>query len=663
MLSQSQNSSKKFKYSIENLDTLGDNFKIGYSTHSGKFQTKVGGYLTIFMSLLSIGVFFVVMSQFFRNDSPVVMNSSEFGSQVKSFDLYQESLYPIFGFGIGLMGFSADEFSRFVTIKATVDSVVFKSNNSTKTTYDWKPHKSFDFKPCGEIDDPHMRSYVKKIVDQEGFEWLVMCPDFKGEEKEFVLYENHVNKTFKYVNIRVYPCSLPDPSQCASASEVGRIRSDYGYPFKLLEPSNKKNPMRSAPITKATLIDLKSIKVLRQLVTLHKVLDDTVTSLLPPTLNIEYSTMNEESIDFKSRDPTQLHCSKQEVDKGILGNCLEYFKFEYIANKEVLITRRRYKMLTTMLGEFGGLLKLMTSAVFFFYGLYSMRKVKNLLGDIIFGTNQRSQERLKSLVESKSDSIRDNIDSKQLIPKSMIGRKFNKLRNRDAKMDQIVSSLINRRSSVDNLMQKLNLLDLIEQALFTESEKTLLPLVLLKAEKLKLEDETDENQENGGHRERKSRGINSVFTKEANKSSSTKPFKQAFEELMRSQPNTQFSKAIKEYMRSHLAGTFEVEQGVNLPKQESDQEESPIVLSRSGQTSPTKVDVAKPLRGTEENKNEIRPVETPMAISVKFESLEQHTKPLNAPAAIRRRFSTLKQRDQAKKQSGISFGVKNEKQE
>ena len=55
----------KNKYRIQSLDFLGSQFKIGYSTLTGKFQTKLGGYLTILMSVLSTTMFFIVMSQFF----------------------------------------------------------------------------------------------------------------------------------------------------------------------------------------------------------------------------------------------------------------------------------------------------------------------------------------------------------------------------------------------------------------------------------------------------------------------------------------------------------------------------------------------------------------------------------------------------------------------
>ena len=57
------------KYGIENLDFLGDKFKIDYSTITGNFQIKLGGDVTILMGILSMSMSLVVMSQLFKGCS------------------------------------------------------------------------------------------------------------------------------------------------------------------------------------------------------------------------------------------------------------------------------------------------------------------------------------------------------------------------------------------------------------------------------------------------------------------------------------------------------------------------------------------------------------------------------------------------------------------
>ena len=65
-----------------------------------------------------------------------------------------------------------------------------------------------------------------------------------------------------------------------------------------------------------------------------------------------------------------------------------------------------------------------------------------------------------------------------------------KEKTKDKEFHKLVEKFVARRSNVDNLMQKLNLLELIEKAVFKDHEKTLVPLVLLKAEKSELDQPT-----------------------------------------------------------------------------------------------------------------------------------------------------------------------------
>ena len=394
---RSPNSSK---YGVQNLDFLGTKFKIGYSTITGKFQTKLGGYLTILMSVLSTTMFFIVMSQYFSKEAPIVMTSTESGSRETAFDLYGGNLYLPIGFLLGPREIPASQISRYVTIKAIVDVVAFKTN-SANHAFDITPFRSFDYKPCSEIEDPHIKAYIDDFVSLPGFGDLVSCPDFKGQEKDFVVTSDYITYVSKWTYIKVYPCSLPDPSQCASVAEINALRGEYGYPSKLLKPSDFENPVESLPIRNGINIDPRSTKVIKEVVKRNKVFDDTI-SLIPAKLKEEYTTLHQESIDFRVRDQTQLHCPKEEVEKGVLVSCQEYLAFDYFPTGEITVTTRSYKKLTTMLGEFGGILKIITTAVFFVYGVYSMRKVKKLLGGIIFGEGQGSEKELKDLIKKKN---------------------------------------------------------------------------------------------------------------------------------------------------------------------------------------------------------------------------------------------------------------------
>ena len=210
---------------IQSLDFLGEKFSLNFSTTTGYFQTRVGGIITIILGIVSICTFIVVMSQYFDKTSPVVTNSTEFGSKITEFNLYQGQLYPVIGMFF-LNKYISQNHARYLTIRAKVVTSIF---DSKQHKYDYKLHKAFDYIPCNQIQDQTIIDYVKQLNNNEGFIDMLLCPDFKGEANEFSMVDNYVDYTFRWVMVEVYPCSLEDKTQCASAAEMKHMALHYGH--------------------------------------------------------------------------------------------------------------------------------------------------------------------------------------------------------------------------------------------------------------------------------------------------------------------------------------------------------------------------------------------------------------------------------------------------
>ena len=256
--------------------------------------------------------------------------------------------------------------------------------------------------------------------------------------------------------------------------------------------------------------------------------------------------------------------------------------FEYNANKELIITRRSYKKITTMLGEFGGVFKIMSSMVFVFYGLYSMSKVRNVLGDIIIGEDIGTRNEMKRLLEGRGAGRGGFQTSRQTIRSKLTGRCEaegegsigdqieEEACEDDPAMEEVVCSLVNKRSRVDDIMRKLSFVDLLEKALLTESERTLLPLVLLKVEQLEMKKKKQTNlipnRNRLNQQKKKNFYTSSIFNREsrsksspASKSAPKRRFKQAYKDLIHNQPKSQLSEILRDHIISHLEGTFRTE--------------------------------------------------------------------------------------------------------
>ena len=317
-------------------------------------------------------------------------------------------------------------------------------------------------------------------------------------------------------------------------------------------------------------------------------LDGTLTTLIPPRVKEEYATLQEDSIDPKKRDSSQVYCTKEQIAQGPAGGCQEYLSFDYFASAEVVVTLRSYKKLTTMLGEYGGLLKIMTTLVFFFYGVYSMNKVKSVLKEIIFKNDQNQEKDLKRLIGGQKTTVGKNNENKKLAKNSFTSSnakiKIEEVENENQRSaatrvsnsfepsgngdlpgyEEVMKRFVQRRTNVDNLMQKLNFLELLEKAVLKDYDRTLLPLVLLKAEREEMIEERSQAIEAKTIKNEAPmpprRKINTILSKNhQNSQNSIHAYKDAFDQLVSSLPTSQLGKDIKEYMVSQLESSFREE--------------------------------------------------------------------------------------------------------
>ena len=297
---------------------------------------------------------------------------------------------------------------------------------------------------------------------------------------------------------------------------------------------------------------------------------DYTYSMIPPTLKVEFATLEEDVIDGSERDETQLHCTQEQLKlpPGSPGACEEYLSFDYEAMGEVFVTRRSYKSIMSILGEFGGILKVITTTTFFLYGLYNMRKIKYILGDLIFKSDQDTTKQLKQIINSKNNrkqrkeqeltqqNTAANVNS---VRQTLTQKRVTETHN-TPKLNEVVQELVKTRSNVEDLMRKLNLLELIEKAIFKDHERQLLPLVLLKVKQREMmEEKALDSKSNHAHH-----SSNAIFAKKSLEDSSQKnPFESAYTALVKSDPDDDFSKKIKAYILGELKGVFNMKNNKN----------------------------------------------------------------------------------------------------
>ena len=462
----------------KDLDILAPEFSLRFNTVTGKFQTTIGGYLTLMVGLICFGALIAASVQYFHRNAPVVTTSLEAGSTKNEFNMYHEGLWLVSGYAIGNSYLQEGERERFITTVWVVEDSFF---NTTTNHFEKKLVRIIESAPCQKVsDDPIVKEHYQQVVSIPGFENIVVCLDLKssgeGALEDFKISQDTENLRYRTVSMKVYPCSLENPDECAKRHQMIPMRADYSNLEKLINSSNFEKPVIKNYDRAPGPVDLGATKILKKVVRRARIVDD-INRFGPPIIREEFSKVIYGKSNFKMRDPNQLHCSKAQIYSQGGGGCQEYVSFEYSISPEVEVIRRNYKSFTTLLGELGGLLKILTTMVFFFYSIYNYKKIKYALSEIVltFDPSVIQAIEAKNKSCSKTQKRQESGSSKSLDKKKSEAKGIQQV-----SVEKAVNEIVKQRASAEGLLEKLNFLELLENVFFTDYEKKLIPLVLLR---------------------------------------------------------------------------------------------------------------------------------------------------------------------------------------
>ena len=474
---QQERSSNPASSGMLNLDIMGDKFRLNFPTSTKRFQTRLGGCITLLTGLITLAMLTIVTSRYFDTSSPIVTTSRELSTTPLTFNLYGKDLLTPLTVSMGNQ-FVDKDMSKFITVKAQI----------IKTRYNWESgsvetdlSKKFDFVPCSQIEDKSTQDYIKKILP-DVLASIALCPNFKQVDNQVILSDDTNNQESSYLVIKVYPCSLPDSSQCASLGQIHGSHVNYGEQSNLISPSNYHKPIEFRSLSSRILIDTERTKSITYALKYNKIMDDR-QHFKKPSVRAEYGTLEKFGSDSWQRDASQFFCSLGMIESGA---CQEYLEFSYEMHSDVVITRRNYKKIATVMGEFGGVLKLLTTAVIIFSIYYSWSIKSYLFGKVMGMEDSCVAEIDKRVRESISKEREASEDNKGDFEKALDldSSKASSEASKEPKevsFKKVCQEIVKSRSDALDLMERLNFIELLEKALLEEHHEVLLPLALLKA--------------------------------------------------------------------------------------------------------------------------------------------------------------------------------------
>ena len=530
---------------------------------------------------------------------------------------------------------------------------------------------------------------------------MSICPDFRGHENEFTISDDLKNFIYRRSEVGFYPCSLPDPRLCATPQEFAHFTAFFGRMNKLLTPSNSDTPMTYAPTIVDNLLNPFFTKLIKLSISSNKIIDSRYEFVTPQT-KIEYASYEVSERDLNPRDATQLHCTKQQIDLWKVGGCSEYLHIVFDMDREVFVMRRSYKKITEAFAEFGGIMKLLTTAAFVLYGWYGRRLMKASLATSTFRfTGQdgkfiekfihflKHNQQLEGKIEAKGD-IEGNknlpndffnsekyaspdqgakLDAKILKEKDEDLFKKNKIISKNSKSDKkqkkselecILTEFAKERSNANDLIDKINFLEFLQLVLLDENLKQLLPLILLKArhqkrrlreiqenKKIKIEKGDASNRRRPAQRHLSAKNTQSGLSQGPSQQDHQSRIESAFQALKDSPIDCSLKDGINKFVVKQLGLFFE----------EEDQSTPPLPLQGEGSISTPEAVISTPIVNQNQPESSAVSVERQSAkkISIapresrpKFTSSPRKRMNFSSPRKIRRRTVVTKQQNQAK---------------
>ena len=460
---------------IKNLDIMGGKFKLQYTKTSKAFKTRLGGIVTLVVAFLSFAASAFVCSQYFDTSSPVVTTSRELSRSAQSLNLFGKDVITPLTVSSNRI-YEPLKTNNYVTVRGLIMTKIFDpATNSTK----FNLSKQFNYIPCSWIkEDPSIVDLAQKLAEGLDLD-TYLCPHYKEVDNNATISNDPEKYSSSYLVIKLYPCSLPVMSDCYPPRKVFGAEVIYGLISPLVSPSNYEDPVSLKWTGVGQYIDLMRTKSYRYVFEQNKIMDDRQI-FGGAKIKDEYGVFNPLSFDSWARDMTQLYCSTAMIDAG---ECQEYVELVYEMDNEVVITKRRYKKIPALLGEFGGILKLLTTA-FVIISFYYSFAINSFLFDKVFTIKKSKAKKLmkKAELELCADAQRSREKAqKQSEEKFIEVLKGGQSRLKDKKMlvKEALKEAIDSKTEITGLVKKMNFGDVLETACLKKHHQTLLPLVLL----------------------------------------------------------------------------------------------------------------------------------------------------------------------------------------
>ena len=328
-------------------------------------------------------VSYVIFAEFLDTTKPVVSVNRIRLEKPLRLNLTEHDIGGVYLLFNGRKFLTVEETKRYVTIQGYSVRESIQGNKTVIEKFN-KPMIR-----CAEVQGDHSADLLKKwlanletkIDFSAVFLKALTCGDMK--DKSLLYIEgSKFNLPFMRERTFVYPCSLPDPSECVSLQELSLLQIGHIHVTKVSKHKLKRNPLHIA-LDPDTFVyaDLETKTKIVDFYKINEIYDDDI-GIVEERLTNKYIDIDKTVIMTGTRLSKSMYCTAQEIDEG---TCEPYIEITTRSSADKLVIQRSYKLFFGVLSEIGGFNDLIVYsllAFYFFYNAYSYKRtIRKALGD------------------------------------------------------------------------------------------------------------------------------------------------------------------------------------------------------------------------------------------------------------------------------------------
>ena len=412
---------------LNNCDLFSQKFSFNAEKGSKKYKTAVGGLLTLLGASLFSLVSLIVMTKLRETTDPVISVNTLKLKKSPILNVSEHQIGMPFFIAKGIWIIEKQDIPKYLTLKAElITRTITEENKIIEKSI------NLDVKECGAFhEDIHQNliAYEKKhpgslymdnvpLLFEHG-----VCPDFKSPTVYLQGGKNSLTST--RLEMKFYPCSLPDRSQCASKKEIEDNGIHiYNFPLtKIANLSDLENPISNYIEFNTLKIDFHPKSKIRM--TQHikeNLIYDDLHDFREPQLREKFLDMDRIDLTTGSRTSEATYCSKGQIQSG---DCEPYLTFSGKSSGQRTEIRRYYKKFFGSISEVGGYTDIIIYSLWVLYVFYNQREYRKWI---------RSQlvDQFMSLEQKKGTLKRQRTNAEVALLKQWATGKYS---HKDSKAD------------------------------------------------------------------------------------------------------------------------------------------------------------------------------------------------------------------------------------